>query len=172
MKVTSEYLSALESNFGGKYFFRIPVVQRRLNVASINEGATCETSSDYNKNYGCRNALDGQKTTNSPEWATFRQDVGAWINISLSAARLVTNINLYRRSNNRKEDASRVNVYFSNGGIEGIETPFCSSENGNNILAELDIDPVITDYVITVIADACQETVNVGFREVEIYALV
>ena len=24
MKVTSEYLSALESNFGGKYFFRIP----------------------------------------------------------------------------------------------------------------------------------------------------
>ncbi|KAK2159722.1 hypothetical protein LSH36_147g01006 [Paralvinella palmiformis] len=62
VKVTSEYLSAFETNPNGKYISRTAVVQQKVNVANQNQGANCTASSTYDNRFVCTNALDGVKT--------------------------------------------------------------------------------------------------------------
>ena len=91
---------------------------------------TCEASSVFNRNFGCKKAFDGKLAIGKAKsaWASKGEGVGAWIKASFNQAYAVTQLKLLQR-HFPGESNKKVEILFSPGikqAREGFKNYLCT----------------------------------------------
>ena len=78
-------------------------------TASTVKIASCTASSEFDGNYPCRNAYDGNMADG---WATDKQGTGSWIKLQFAGAQAITAMNF---ANRHGEESKGLKLEFSDG---------------------------------------------------------
>ncbi|XP_048575351.1 uncharacterized protein LOC5511746 isoform X2 [Nematostella vectensis] len=127
------------------------------NVASIHHGATCNASTEFDVNYPCTKAIDGNKDS---EWRSKGQGVGASINIELRGTYLVNMVRIYQRIESASQSQD-VRIEFSDCSVISVKL-----ENNLQDFNEFHFSSRLTSWV-KLLVSSVYTTQDNGFKEIE-----
>jgi len=116
----------------------------------------CNSSSFWESNWKCENGLNGQnRDTEGGIWASRREGIGAWIEVTLKDSYHLTRVEIKNRRN-AQERNSLLEILFSNGRKQLVKLP--NSEDIINIA----IDPPMKSNKIRFTIKGVYGTINNG----------
>ena len=128
---------------------------------------TCSASSQYNTDWGCTNAIDGNPGT---DWATKGEGVGAWYKLDFVRYYKVDTIKIKHRASGGSplgEMFKGISLEFSDGQKVDFtlnKVPFTNGLVWNDVY--LPSTPISTYVKIT--AKSVYGTINNGFSEIQV----
>lgn len=82
------------------------------NIALQTNGGSCSASSEYDDNYLCENAIDGQLGDHQ-DWASKQEGPGAWIKVNFNQTYKIVGFELRNRNKGGSDIARETKIEFS-----------------------------------------------------------